>query len=361
MSSLFSRMFGNRATPRRRRHGRKRINLALQGGGAHGAFTWGVLDQLLADGRLEIDGISGASAGAVNAVMLADGLARGGDEAARQRLAEFWRAASFDGALPDAQRLVLDRLMAFVPAVGSPVQAWVDAWSRFLSPYDLNPLNINPLKDLIERFVDFEAIRNCQDLRLFVSATNVHTGQLRVFSREEITADAVMASAALPYVFRAVEIDGAPHWDGGYTGNPPIYPLLRGTRSPDVLVVQINPLLRQATPTSSKQILHRINEITFNSSLAAELRVISFISQLLDRGELTSASGEYRPIHMHRIVLDEAKSLEPGSRLNNDYDFFQSLRDSGRRAAEQFLNRHFEDIGVRSTIDAATRAEAAAA
>jgi NTE family protein len=361
VSSLFTRMFGGRAAPNRRRHGRKRINLALQGGGAHGAFTWGVLDQLLADGRLEIDGISGASAGAVNAVMLADGLARGGPDAARQRLAEFWRAASFDGALPDSQRIVMDRLMAFVPAVGSPVQAWVDTWSRFLSPYDLNPLNINPLKDLIERFVNFEAIRNCVDLRLFVSATNVHSGQLRVFSRDEITADAVMASAALPFVFRAVEIDGAPYWDGGYTGNPPIYPLLRGTRSPDVLVVQVNPLFRESTPTSSKQILHRVNEITFNSSLAAELRVIAFISQLLDRGELTSASGEYRPIHMHRIVLDDPKSLEPGSRLNNDYDFFVQLRDSGRHAAKQFLTSHFDDLGVRSTIDNGTKATANAA
>ncbi len=362
MSGLFSRVFGKRPHARRR-HGKKRINLALQGGGAHGAFTWGVLDHLLEDGRLIIDGISGASAGAVNAVILADGLARGGPEAARQRLAEFWRAASFDGALPASQRAVIDRLMSFVPAVGSPVQAWVDAWSRFLSPYDLNPLNINPLKDLIDRFVDFEAIRKCEDLRLFVSATNVHTGALRVFSRGEITADAVMASAALPYVFRAVEIDGVPYWDGGYTSNPPIFPLLRGRYSPDVLVVQINPLMRRATPTSSKEILHRINEITFNSSLAAEMRVIEFISQLLDRGELTSASGEYRPIHMHRIVLGEHRPLEPGSRLNNDFDFFETLHRAGKRAARRFLDAHYDDIGVRGTIeqDAKLEAEANAA
>jgi NTE family protein len=362
VSGLFTRVFGKRPHARRR-HGKKRINLALQGGGAHGAFTWGVLDHLLEDGRLTIDGISGASAGAANAVILADGLARGGPEAARQRLAEFWRAASFDGALPASQRAVIDRLMSFVPAVGSPVQAWVDAWSRFLSPYDLNPLNINPLKDLIDRFVDFEAIRKCENLRLFISATNVHTGALRVFSRNEITADAVMASAALPYVFRAVEIDGVPYWDGGYTGNPPIFPLLRGRYSPDVLVVQINPLMRRATPTSSKEILHRINEITFNSSLAAEMRVIEFISQLLDRGELTSASGEYRPIHMHRIVLGEHRPLEPGSRLNNDFDFFETLHRAGKRAARRFLDAHYNDIGVRGTIeqDAKLEAEANAA
>jgi NTE family protein len=350
VSGLFTRVFGKRSSPRRR-DSRKPINLALQGGGAHGAFTWGVLDHLLEDGRLRIDGISGASAGAVNAIILADGLARGGPEAARQRLAEFWRAASFDGSLPDAQRAVIDRLMSFIPAVSSPVQAWVDVWGRFLSPYDLNPLNINPLKDLIDRFVDFEAIRNCQELRLFVSATNVHTGHLRVFSREEISADAVMASAALPHVFRAVEIDGVPYWDGGYTGNPPLFPLLRGRHSPDVLVVQINPLMRRTTPTTSKEILHRINEITFNSSLAAEMRVVEFISQLLDRGELTSASGEYRPIHMHRVVLGESRALEPGSRLNNDFDFFETLHRAGRRAARRFLNAHFNDIGVRGTID----------
>ena len=170
-----------------------------------------------------------------------------------------------------------------------------------------------------------------------------------------------MASAALPYVFRAVEIDGVPYWDGGYTGNPPIYPLLRGRQSPDVLVVQINPLMRRATPTSSKEILHRINEITFNSSLAAEMRVIEFISQLLDRGELTSASGEYRPIHMHRIVLGEQKLLEPGNRLNNDFDFFETLRSAGQAAARAFLDAHFDDIGVRSTIELGTKETANAA
>jgi NTE family protein len=359
VSGFLSRIFGEPRTPQH--GGRKRINLALQGGGAHGAFSWGVLDQLLEDGRLVIDGISGASAGAVNAVILADGLARGGRDAARQRLAEFWRAASFDGGLPDRQRAVLDRLMAFIPAVGSPVQAWVDAWGRFLSPYDLNPLNINPLKELIERFVDFDAIRKCKELRLFISATNVHTGQLRVFSRNEINADAVMASAALPYVFRAVEIDGVPYWDGGYTGNPPIFPLLRGTRSSDVLVVQINPLVRRATPTSSKEILHRINEITFNSSLAVEMRVIEFISHLLDRGELTSASGKYRPIHMHRIVMGEQQPLASGSRLNNDYDFFETLRAAGRDATQRFLDMHFDDIGVRGTIGRNIKAMADAA
>ena len=189
--------------------GAKRVNLALQGGGAHGAFTWGVLDYLLEDGRITFSGISGASAGAVNAIMLADGLARGGPDEARKRLAEFWRAASIGGSLPGAQRLVLDRVLSLMPT-GSPVQMFMDTMSRFMSPYDFNPLNINPLKDLIERFVDFDAIRGNGDLELFISATNVHSGRLRVFRREEISADVVMASAALPLVFRAVEIEGEP-------------------------------------------------------------------------------------------------------------------------------------------------------
>ena len=193
----------------------KKINLALQGGGAHGAFTWGVLDHLLADGRLKVTGISGASAGAINAVMIADGLARGGPDEARKRLAAFWRAASAGGDLPPVQRAVADRLFSLLPLATTPVQGWFDAMARYFSPYDLNPLNINPLRDLIDRFVDFDAVRD-SELELFISTTNVHTGRTHIFPREKITADVVMASAALPLLFRAVEIDGVPHWDGGY-------------------------------------------------------------------------------------------------------------------------------------------------
>src|SRR5215470_17793527 len=202
---------------------RKKINLALQGGGAYGAFTWGVLDHMLEDGRIEIEGITGASAGAVNAIMLADGLARGGPEEARKRLADFWRATSLGGDLPPLQRAVVERLFSFLPLEGSPVAAWFDALARYLSPYDLNPLNINPLKELIERFIDFDAVRKCSDLQLFISATNVHTGRLHIFPRDKVSADAIMASACLPFLFRAVEIDGVPYWDGGYLGNPVIF------------------------------------------------------------------------------------------------------------------------------------------
>src|SRR5262249_51325399 len=287
---------------------RKKINLALQGGGAHGAFTWGVLDHLLQDERLVIEGISGASAGALNAVMLADGLARGGREEARKRLADFWRGASADGNLPRLQRAGIDRLFSFFPFEGSPVAAWLDVLSQFISPYDFNPLNINPLKELIEKFVDFDALRRCTEPQLFISATNVTTGRLRVFAGAKVTADAVMASACLPTLFRAVEIDGVPYWDGGYMANPAIFPFFRATETEDVLVVQINPRVRKVAPTSSTEIMNRLNEITFNSSLLSEFRAIDFVRRLIDQKRLPRGTGpgEYRRVNVHRIALDEA-------------------------------------------------------
>jgi NTE family protein len=329
---------------------KKKINLALQGGGAHGAFTWGVIDHLLEDGRIHIAGVSGTSAGAMNAVMLADGLARGGGEEARKRLAEFWRAASIGGNLPGPQRAVLDRLLALMPVEASPVRFMVDTMSRVLSPYDLNPLNINPLKGLIERFVDFDAIRAFKDLDIFISATNVHSGRLRVFTREEMSADVVMASAALPLVFRAVEIDGEPYWDGGFTGNPAILPLIEANVIDDVLVVQISPLSRNVTPTSARDIVHRVNEITFNSSLDSELRALEYIGRIAGkRGKRGAAQAAN--VKVHRIVLDGAGKLGAGTGLSVDYDFFALLHRAGRRAARRFLDAHFRDIGQRSTLD----------
>jgi NTE family protein len=329
---------GHARVARRRLLGgsRKRINLALQGGGAHGAFTWGVLDHILSDDRITIDGISGASAGAVNAVMLADGFARGGAEEAQRRLAEFWRAASFGGNLPDLQRGVVERLFSLVPNRGSAVP-WLGTFSGFLSPYDLNPLNINPLKDLIERFVDFDLIRGGKR-QLFVSATNVHTGEPRVFTREEITAEVVMASACLPLLSRAVEIDGEPYWDGGYSGNPAILPFRHSDTAKDVLIVQINPLERRKVPTTAREIMARLNEITFNASLLAELRAL----------ELADTSSRLR---LHRIVMDDlGDGADASGKLNTDYDYFEMLRKRGQRATRRFLDEHLRDIGRRSTI-----------
>ncbi len=351
-------------TPRRRllAPGRARegpvkpINLALQGGGAHGAFTWGVLDQLLEDGRVEIEGISGASAGAVNAIMLADGLIRGGPDEARQRLADFWRAVSVDGHLPDLQRSVVERLFPFVPREG----LWMGAMARMLSPYDVNPLNINPLKELIERFVDFEAVRRDQRLELFISATNVQTGDLRVFTRAEVSAEVVMASAALPLLFRAVEIDGVPYWDGGYSGNPAVIPFLRTTATEDALIVQINPQERRKVPTRMREIMSRIDEISFNASLLSELRGVAFVNRLIDQGRLPRGTrpGEFRRLRLHRIGMEDlGEPLSARGTLKTDYEYFEMLRKLGQRATRRFLDAHFEDIGRRSTIDLAARAE----
>jgi len=361
MKNLLTSLLSGRGADTRGAQTTKRINLALQGGGAHGAFTWGVLEHLLSDERLVIEGISGSSAGAINAVMLADGLARGGRPEAEKRLADFWRAVSSTGNLPALQRAVAERLLSFTPLEGSPVQAWLDVLSRYFSPYDVNPLNINPLKDLIERFVDFDAVRACADLQIFVSATNVQTGRVRVFSREKITADAVMASACLPLLFRAVEIDGVPYWDGGYLGNPVIFPFFGTTKTEDVLVVQINPLMRQKTPTSSNEIVNRINEITFNSSLISEYRAIEFVARLIDQGRLPRGMGpgQYRRINVHRIVLDRfGTHFDAISKLSTDYDFFEMLRVNGKRAARRFLDEHFDDIGVRGTVDLRAEAQA---
>jgi NTE family protein len=336
----------------------KKINLALQGGGAHGAFTWGVLDCLLSDPRIEIEGISGASAGAVNSVILADGLIRGGPEEARKRLAAVWRAVSSNGDLTELQRSVADRLLAFVPYEGSPAQAWFDALSRFWSPYDFNPLNINPLKEIIERFVDFDALRACDSLKLFISATNVFTGRVRIFPRDKITPEVVMASACLPLLFQAVEIDGIPYWDGGYMGNPAIFPFFRATDTEDVLIVALNPLERDSTPRTQTEIMNRVNEVTFNSSLIAEYRAIDFVTRLIDQGRLPRGRGpgEYRRVNVHRIALDSAFTAE--SKQDSDYSFFEMLRDGGTRAAREFLKTHFDDIGVRSTVDIAAEAQA---
>jgi NTE family protein len=348
------------ARPGQRLHARrrKRINLALQGGGAHGAFTWGVLDHLLTDDRLAIEGISGTSAGAINAVMLADGLARGGSQDARQRLADFWRAASFGGNLPDLQRGVVERLFSFMPRPSAALPPWLGAFSQLWSPYDLNPLNINPLKELIERFVDFDLIHSDIDRHLFISATNVRTGEPRVFSRAEITAEVVMASACLPLLFRAVEIAGESYWDGGYSNNPALLPFIRSTAAEDLLIVQINPRERDKVPMSAREIVSRANEISFNAAQSAELRTIGLVNQLIDQGQLPrgTRSGDCRRIRLHRIVMpDIGENFDPHSRLNNDFDFFERLHKLGQRAMRRFLDTHFDDIGARSTIDDVAR------
>ncbi|MFB9173311.1 patatin-like phospholipase family protein [Roseibium salinum] len=327
----------------------KKINLALQGGGAHGAFTWGVLDRFLEDKRLKIDAITGTSAGAMNAVVLASGMEADGEKGARRQLEDFWRSVSDHARYSPIRRSPLDVLLGRWSLDNSLSYLYFDVVSRFASPYEFNPLNINPLRDAVERAVDFEKVHACDCIKLFVAATNVFTGKIRVFSNKEVTLDAVMASACLPQLHQAVEIDGEPYWDGGYMGNPPLYPLFYETDTPDVVLIQINPLERRVVPKTAREILNRMNEITFNSTLMRELRAIDFVSRLIEEGKLSRQ--DYMKVHMHRISAAELVPLQASSKMNAEWSFLTELRDIGRRTAEAWLDTRFEDIGNRSTID----------
>ena len=329
---------------------RKPINLALQGGGAHGAFTWGVLDRLFEEDRVAVESISGTSAGAMNAVVAVDGLMRGGAEGAREALHKFWQSVSDEARFSPVQRTPIDALMGNWNLDASPGYLALDVLSRVVSPYQLNPLRMNPLRDLLEQTVDFERVRCCTQMKLFVSATNVRTGRVRVRHREQMTLDMVMASACLPTVFHAVEIDGVPYWDGGYMGNPVLFPFFKGCESPDIVIVQINPIERPEVPTLARDINERVSEITFNASLLKELRAIDFVHRLLDAGKLDET--DYRRIHVH--VLEAQAELAPlgaSSKLNAEWAFLRHLFDIGRRAADDWLERNYEAIGQRGTVD----------
>lgn len=326
------------------------VNVALQGGGSHGAFSWGVLDRLLEDGRLDFAAVSGTSAGAMNAAVLADGMVRGGKEGARERLDTFWRAVARKGRFSPVQRMPWDVAFGNWSVDRSPGYLWFDWMSRIVSPYFSNPLNINPLREVVEREIDFDNVRACPVMRVFVSATNVETGKLRVFRTDEIDRDVVMASACLPRIFQAVEIAGVPYWDGGYGGNPAIYPFFSANHVEDVLLVQINPVERSGAPRTAQEIQNRIDEITFNAALLREFRAIAFVRELIAAGRLPRE--EYRDIRMHRIDADEAlRGLSASSKINAEWAFLEYLRDLGRTAAEDWLAENFEAVGRTPTLD----------
>ena len=326
------------------------LNLALQGGGAHGAFAWGVLDRLLEDGRIAFEGVSATSAGAMNAVVLAYGLGEGGREGARTALAGFWRRVSHAAAMGPLQPSFVDRALHNHALDYSPAFIMLDLMSRLMSPYQLNPGNYNPLQHVLEQSVDFERLRERSPVKLFLSATNVRTGKVKVFGNEEITSDAVMASACLPFMFQAVEIDGEAYWDGGYMGNPAIFPLIYGCDSPDVLVVHINPLERPEIPRTATEIMNRINEISFNSSLMREMRAIAFVSELIDEGAICNR--KMKRMYVHAISADAVmRKLSVMSKLNADWEFLTHLRDDGREFAEHWLDQHFVSLGNASTVD----------
>jgi NTE family protein len=331
--------------------GRKRIKLALQGGGSHGAFTWGVLDRLLEHGGFEVEAIVGASAGAVNAVVLGCGLTTGGPEGGRKLLERFWHRTAEVARQGPFQPTPLDRLMNTGSLNFSPMWRLADMLSKLFSPYELNPSNQNPLRDLLVEVIDFDAMhRGAGGPRLFVCATNVCNGRLKVFEGAEITVDAVMASAALPFMFKAVEIDGQHYWDGGYSGNPPIFPLIYMGGGQDVLIVQINPINIAEVPTTARAILDHAATLSFNSSLMREMRAIKFVSDLIDRGELDAK--KHTRMLIHTIDAEqELAAFDVSSKFNADLSFLRQLFDLGRAKADAFIVRHYNDIGARSSTD----------
>jgi NTE family protein len=326
----------------------------LQGGGSHGAFTWGVLDRLLEEERLWIEGISGTSAGALNAAVLAQGFVKhGGRAGARTALDYFWNRISELTRFSPVHRSAFDHVLGNWNIDGSLGAMWLDMVERVFSPYQLNPMNLNPLRDLLTEHLDIPAIQSCDELKIFVCATNVETGHARIFMRHELSIEALLASACLPFTFQAVEIDGVPYWDGGYMGNPVIYPLIYYCDSRDVAIVQINPLVRKGTPRSATEIANRLNEISFNSALIAEMRAIAFVQRLIQGKHLRGKNAaRLKHMHIHMIGNEEKmRALGVSSKMNADLDFLLYLKELGRTTATDWLKANWGDIGERSSLD----------
>jgi NTE family protein len=324
------------------------IDLALQGGGAHGAYTWGVLDRLLEEPMVLIEGISGTSAGSMNAAVLASGYASGGAEGARKALAAFWKCVSEAARFSPFQRGPLDILSGNWTLDHSPVFVAFDLASRLFSPYDLNPSALNPLRDILAENINFSALVK-SPIKLFITATNVKTGRGKVFRNKEITPDVLLASACLPSMFQAIEIDGEPYWDGGYSGNPTITPLIQECESSDTILVQINPVERSGTPKTARDILNRINEVAFNATLMKELRMIAVLRQ-----SVNSDSGEgarWANMRIHRITSPKMVELGYSSKLNAEWSFLKMLFDEGRSTTDTFLINHREALNKHSTLD----------
>jgi NTE family protein len=329
----------------------KPVALALQGGGMHGAFTWGVLDRLLEDGRLAIEGVSATSAGAMNAVVLAYGMLQGNEAGARQALHDFWYAVA-----QSAERHNPLRWMPWLKGTHSfgldhsPMYTFADMALRIFSPYQFNRQNLNPLREVLESQVDFAVLRKQCPLHLYLCATNVETGKIRIFSGEDVCAEAVLASACVPTLFQAITIDGQHYWDGGYMGNPAIFPLIYHCNTRDVVIVHINPLVRSGVPITAADILNRISEISFNSSLMREMRTIAFVTDLIQQGKVDR--DEMKEMLIHSIRADEAMcALSVSSKYNADWNFLCGLRDNGRREAQAWLTANYRNIGERSSID----------
>lgn len=330
----------------------KRINLGLQGGGAHGAFTWGVLDRILEDDRIEIAAISGTSAGAMNGAALKSGLATGGREQAKKNLDWFWQqaGATADDAMVHWMDSVAPATNVLAAAMAySPAYAAIDLSTRLMSPYSSGPLYSNPLKPIVEKFNYVDVCAN-EGPELFISATNVQTGKIKVFTGADISPAALMASACLPTMFQAVEIDGQHYWDGGYMGNPALFPLFENRFPQDIMVININPLNRDEVPTDPQSIQNRINEISFNSSLLRELRAINFVKRLINNG--TIEQGQMRKVLVHMVSDDVLMNeLNVATKSLANPVVLSRLKSAGRAAADLFLDAHYDDLGERDSVD----------
>jgi NTE family protein len=324
------------------------IDLALQGGGSHGAFTWGVLDRLLEESWLDIEAISGTSAGAMNAAVMVSGHAGGGNAQARAALEAFWRRVSRAATFSPLQRSPLDMLMGRWSLDHSPAYITFDLLSRLFSPYDLAVGAPNPLAQVLSDSIDFAGLGGAP-IKLFITATNVRTGRPRVFRNAELSPDVLLASACLPMMFQAVEIDGEAYWDGGYSGNPTMTPLMQECVSNDTILVAINPVERPGIPRSARDILNRLNEVSFNAVLLKELRMMALLRQVAPPED--SAAAHWSRMRVHMIRSDMMVELGSSSKLNAEWPFLCLLRDEGRRAADDFLARHGGDLGRRSTLD----------
>jgi NTE family protein len=324
------------------------IDLALQGGGSHGSFTWGVLDRLLEEPWLRIEAISGTSAGAMNAAVLADGWTEGGAPGARAALNAYWNRVAQAAVFSPLQRMPLDQLRGRWTLDHSPVFVGFEMMARLLSPYNLNPSGSNPLEPILHEIIDFARLAR-SPIKLFITATNVRTGRGRVFRNAELSPDVLLASACLPTLFQAIEIDGEAYWDGGYSGNPTITPLIRESEAQDTILVQINPRERPGTPRSASEILNRLNEVSFNATLMKELRMIALLRQVVDPG--SGEGARWARMRTHRIMTEMMANLGYSSKMIAEKAFLEMLRDEGRRAASVFLDTHADDLGHRSTAD----------
>ena len=324
------------------------IDLGLQGGGAHGAFTWGVLDRLLEEPWLSFEGISGTSAGAMNAAVMTSGHVHGGADGARAALETFWKSVSEAARFSPIQRGPFAMLSGKWTLENSPMYLATEMMTRMFSPYELNPMGVHPLRGILAETVDFACLADAP-IKLFITATNVRTGAGRVFRNAEMSPDVLLASGCLPTLFQAVEIDGEHYWDGGYVGNPTITPLVRECSSSDTILVKINPIERPGVPKTARDILNRLNEVSFNSPLLKELRMIALLRKAADTGSVEG--NKWARMRIHRIATDRVTELDSSSKLITEWEFLCALRDEGRRTTQLFHEAHGDDLGKRSTLD----------